>query len=565
MTTYQILEGDVRERLRDLPADSVHTCCTSPPFYNLRAYNTMPQIWGSTAPDCQHDFAEVWTPNQNCGAGVTPKPKRRDRQHLKELGERLGCGGGNRYSETAEYMNGRDGGPLPEKVDGPRGRASAFCRLCGCWKGELGSEPTPELFTANLVEVFREVRRVLRPDGLLFVNLADSFSGSGGAGGDYNAGGLREGQPKFVGTARASRAPSAKDGYGKHNYRQDDKSIRPIAPSIRPKSLIGIPQRFALAMVDDGWIWRAELPWIKRNPMPSSAGDRPSVSHEWFLMFSREEKYFWDMDAVRSRTVTPATGNTWEKRKANGTPMRYGTDAAAQSADRMGVSAAGRSYRTADMFYSGLDEAIEEQRAYLAHLEKIRADGGLLLDEGGDPMALCINTQGSSLEHYAGYPVKLVDPLIRAATSERGVCEKCGAPWVRKTKDSPAYAAIKARTDWTKQGEWVQTGSNYGKMPHQRTTAEKITTGWSASCSCNAGTVPAVVLDPFSGTASTGAAALRRGRSYVGIELNGEYAEMSRKRLASETQQVRMTFDEPDPAPEPPAVPSLFDGADLCR
>ncbi|MCA1596104.1 MAG: site-specific DNA-methyltransferase [Chloroflexi bacterium] len=408
MTSFRILEGDCRERLRELPAGSVHTCITSPPYYGLRSYGTNPQIWGGNPPDCDHLFEEVFTPNQNCGAGVTPKDKDTE----------------------------RDGGPLPCKDDGPRGRLSAFCSRCGCWRGELGSEVSPSDFVAHLVDVFAEVRRCLHPSGLLLVNLGDSYNGSGGAGGDYGPGGLKEGQPKFKPTR--------------------DRSIP-------RKSLIGIPQRFALAMVEAGWIWRAEMCWIKNNPMPSSATDRPSVAHEWFLMFSQSERYFWDMDAVRVRHVTEWIG---QKTTAIVNPDRNDGGAKCTTGDP-----AGRAYRTSDPFRAGLDEAIEEQERYLAHLRKIKERGGLLVDPEGDPFALCVNTQGSSLEHYAGYPVKLVDPLVRAG--------------------------------------------------------------------CPAG---GTVLDPFSGTGSTGVAALRNGRSYLGIELNEKYAAMSRERLEKETMQVRIPF-----------------------
>src|SRR5690606_35623218 len=112
-----------------------------------------------------------------------------------------------------------------------------------------GLEPTAEAFVGHLVAVFREARRVLRPDGTLWLNLGDSYNGSGGAGGDYNDGGLREGQPRYPG--------------------------RKVA-GLKPKDLVGIPWRVAFALQADGWWMRSDIIWAKRAPMPESVTDRPT-------------------------------------------------------------------------------------------------------------------------------------------------------------------------------------------------------------------------------------------------------------------------------------------------
>ena len=138
--------------------------------------------------------------------------------------------------------------------------------------GQLGLEPTPEEYIKKLVAVFREVRQVLRDDGTLWVNIGDSYNGSGGAGGDYNQGGLKEGQPKYPG--------------------------RDIS-GLKPKDLIGIPWMLAFALRADGWYLRQDIIWNKPNPMPESVRDRCTKAHEYIFLLSKSKEYFYDHEAIR--------------------------------------------------------------------------------------------------------------------------------------------------------------------------------------------------------------------------------------------------------------------------
>ena len=139
-------------------------------------------------------------------------------------------------------------------------------------EGQLGLEPTPEEYVSKMVEIFAEVRRVLRDDGTLWLNLGDSYNGSGGAGGDYNKGGLKEGQPKY--------GPK-------------------MAPTLKPKDLIGIPWRVAFALQADGWYLRSDIIWSKPNPMPESVTDRPTKAHEYVFLMSKSSRYYYDNEAVK--------------------------------------------------------------------------------------------------------------------------------------------------------------------------------------------------------------------------------------------------------------------------
>lgn len=138
--------------------------------------------------------------------------------------------------------------------------------------GQIGLEKIPEEYVDKLIEVFREIRRVLRKDGTVWLNLGDSYNGSRGAGGDYNKGGLKEGQPKYPG-----------------------RSI----PNLKPKDLIGIPWRVAFALQADGWYLRSDIIWHKSNCMPESVKDRPTRAHEYIFLLTKSPRYFYDAEAIK--------------------------------------------------------------------------------------------------------------------------------------------------------------------------------------------------------------------------------------------------------------------------
>lgn len=148
--------------------------------------------------------------------------------------------------------------------------------------GQIGLEESPEAYTAKLVQIFREVWRVLKDDGVMFLNLGDSYNGSGGAGGDYAAGGLKDGQPKYPG-----------------------RNVN----TLKPKDLIGIPWRVAFALQADGWYLRQDIIWAKPNPMPESVTDRCTKAHEYIFLLTKSARYYWDQEAVRENGVMQSAGS----------------------------------------------------------------------------------------------------------------------------------------------------------------------------------------------------------------------------------------------------------------
>jgi DNA modification methylase len=249
----EIIHGHALEKLSELPADSVHCCITSPPYWGLRDYKLEPQVWDGEA-GCGHEWVdETVTGELRTGKG------------LAKLGERY-RGGGKKQGEV-------------EPITAIRGQ----CRHCSAWRGSLGLEPTPELFVEHLVTVFREVRRVLRPDGVAFVNIGDSYASSPASGGERDTSGR----------------PQDKNA-GQHQRTPNREWTRP--PGLKPKDLCMIPARVALALQSDGWWLRSEIVWAKPNPMPESVTDRPTKAHEMVYLLTKSARYFWDQEAVRERS-----------------------------------------------------------------------------------------------------------------------------------------------------------------------------------------------------------------------------------------------------------------------
>jgi DNA modification methylase len=298
-----------------------------------------------------------------------------------------------------------------------------------------------------MVEVFREVRRVLRDDGTLWLNLGDSYNGSGGAGGDYASGGLKAGQPKYPG-----RRISA----------------------LKPKDLVGIPWRVAFALQADGWYLRSDIIWSKPNPMPESVTDRPTKSHEYVFLLAKQARYFYDADAVREVAAYPNDGR------------------GARSDSRRSVPGA----------------------------NCINPGYGKTSTHRNRRTVWKIPTQPTPDAHFATFPEKLVEPCIRAGTSERGACPKCGAPWRRSTSSQSSGSGDHRAVPGQNKPFTIPRGDYL-----------RSTTGWEPPCTCTGDPVPCVVLDPFGGSGTVAKVARDLGRSSILIEINPEYVQIAKKRL----------------------------------
>ena len=152
--------------------------------------------------------------------------------------------------------------------------------------GQIGLEPTPEDYVATMVAVFREVRRVLRDDGTVWLNLGDSYA--------VRRYWRRSEAVRQIGSRRRIAARISTRQAFRAEWRRHE-----VLAGLKPKDLCGIPWRVAFALQADGWYLRSDIIWAKPNPMPESVTDRPTRSHEYIFLLSKSERYFYDADAIR--------------------------------------------------------------------------------------------------------------------------------------------------------------------------------------------------------------------------------------------------------------------------
>jgi DNA modification methylase len=356
--------------------------------------------------------------------------------------------------------------------------------------GQLGLEPTPEEYVANMVAVFREVWRVLRDDGTLWLNLGDSYAGSWG---NYGA---RNGEQR-------SRIAERWHRPGYEDPRQGWEGLPPTAnvPGCKPKDLVGIPWRVAFALQADGWYLRSDIIWSKPNPMPESVTDRPTKSHEYVFLLTKQARYYYDGEAVREGFADERMGN----------PGAYNWSYANDPESGKGVRGSG-------------GPSVKLQS------EGWNADGA---KSGRNRRTVwTIATQPYSGAHFATFPEALVEPCLLAGTSERGCCPVCGKAWKRVVEKSQ-----------TEDMRWSDNGGRArANVPGQETSETSVfrtgkwnvsnTTGWLPACEHDAAPVPCVVFDPFSGSGTVGVVAQRHGRRFVGLELSMPYIRLAQERIA---------------------------------
>ena len=200
----------------------------------------------------------------------------------------------------------------PAGIKQPTLISSSFCSICGAWKGQLGLEPTPEMYIDHIVEICQEIRRVLRKDGVFFLNIGDSYVSN--PGNRTKVGGFQANPSQARAEAESPMAMNKRGGlvqsYGEwtgQKARNGDGEFKKRGMSrigirhhiLKSKDLCLIPFRLAIALQEDGWWVRSVIIWSKPNPMPESVSDRPSESHEYILMLTKSARYYFDQEAVR--------------------------------------------------------------------------------------------------------------------------------------------------------------------------------------------------------------------------------------------------------------------------
>jgi DNA modification methylase len=463
---FLLLNCDVLDGLRTLPDESVHCVVTSPPYWGLRDYGT--GLWDGGDPDCDHV------------AGST---------HLNVgFNERWGRPTGELQQEQSQERLYRN-----------------VCGKCGARRQDqqLGLEADPETYVARMVEVFREVRRVLRSDGTIWCNLGDSYAAGGGFAPDA---------PSNIARAEGDRSGAF------HGERRDTSMARVTggrkAPTgLKPKDLVGIPWQLAFALQQDGWYLRSEITWCKPNAMPESVTDRPTKATEKVFLLTRSPRYYYDPEAIR----------TEHQRDGRAITQVVGRDGSLQHRDGERWPGTGANAR----------------------------DWWL------------IATEAFADAHFATFPQELVRRCILAGTSERGCCPECGTPWERETTESTG--GVRGAAEWSR-GLTDRMALGHRKPSGQKawdSYRPPETLGWRPMCNCEktgpaegsargkvdsahmqsvqtaevggASTIPCTVLDPFLGSGTTAFVARKHGRRSIGIELNPDYCALAARRMQQQS------------------------------
>lgn len=547
---FALLPGDARAVLETLPAASVHVCVTSPPYFGLRAYaGTVPIVWGGDRA-CVH----TW--------GTIERGKRKDilPADVTKLASRTG---------TTALQDGA-------ATDGGR-----FCTGCGAWRGCLGNEPEPALYIEHLVVVLRAVRRVLRPDGLLYLNLGESFAGGGnGGGGSYARDGVRG---TFDKNARPDNRRGGLD----------------VPPGFQSGDLLGIPFRAALALQADGWIWRQTIVWAKDAPMPESVsgwrwercrrkvapgavardglggsgqsahGDtisdrtgacawepcpgcprcakndglilrtakwRPTTAHEYVFLLAPSEDYIADAEGA----AEPAAPESASRYK-----YAFGGQRSEALTEAESLGPGSRTHPIGERQFDGMRNPRSvwnlgpEPAAWDFCLGCKTFFCGQMRSEirtvraGKTKVRHCPACKATDrwVDHYALMAPALVAKCLAAIPA--AVCAACGAPWVRVVDRVRTLDGEEADLGmWRSQDPAAPSGAQ--GVGHGRIATFRHARGWRPTCACPpAPPVAPIALDPFCGAGTTGLEALRRGMRFVGIDLSPSYLALAEARLGA--------------------------------
>lgn len=346
---------------------------------------------------------------------------------------------------------------------------------------QLGLEQTVDEYITNMVKVFDEVKRILKPQGTLWLNIGDSYNGSGGSGGDYNEGGIKEGQPK----------------YGKKN-----------TPNLKPKDLVGIPWRLAFALQESGWWLRQDIIWAKPNCMPESVKDRCTKNHEYLFLLTKSANYYYDNEAIKEPVADATRTNYQSGSRPNGENKdRQDNDMASRSKDVVYTTRNKRSvWWVGPKPFKGAHFAVFPIELIEPCVLAGTSEHGCC-SECGAPWKRVVKRKGteqdSTLQQFKGMEIKHANP-------------KRGGQRANANGTVPSYIP-----------------SSYDTM------------GWKPTCDCGTtDTIPAVVFDPFGGSGTTAIAAIKHGRKAILTELNPDYVKIAEKRISDFKQEVGLNKNE---------------------
>ena len=416
--------GDCREKLKELPNNFFHTVITSPPYWGLRDYGTGKWIGGD--PNCSHI------------AGKSRNDA--DREF------------GTKETLTVQYRD--------------------VCKDCGAVRedNQIGMESSPEEYVRKIVRTFQEVKRVLRDDGTLWLNLGDSYS-SGGR------------------TSTTNQSVRGDKDYG--------VTRPPVSGSIKPKDLVGIPWRVALALQEDGWYLRQDIIWHKPNPMPESVKDRCTKAHEYIFLLSKSEQYYYDSEAIKEDCSEDNVKDFLNRKITNNKGKN-------------------------------VEGSYDEVRP---DLTRDRKDYMPTDFKRNKRSVWTVPVKPYNEAHFAVFPTSLIEPAILAGCPPK-ICSECGTPYEREmvtvevpereTRDN--MVGVIPKRDKTSR---MNSKDMKSLVQEDR--------GFTKNCSCSGSQTSAGrVLDPFGGSGTTALVADRHGRDATIIELNQKYVDIAENRLGSD-------------------------------
>ena len=361
----------------------------------------------------------------------------------------------------------------------------------GCAE-QIGLEQSPEAFVAELVAVFREVRRVLRSDGTLWLNLGDSYAN------DRKWGGSSGGKH-----AKALHGSGGKIGRCRH------------LTGLPAKNLVGIPWRVAFALQADGWILRSDIIWHKPNPMPESITDRPTKSHEYLLQFAKQPGYFNDADAIAENAVSDHdSGNSFQGRQGGAAHLPMSGGRGGQAWTREGRPQLRRAM-----------EIAREAGLTQAHFDAIRACG---LTDTGKNRATQAGTgrNDPGVQALADHAKSVLKGYYREFLSGG---RKCGVPGYHQgyTTNHTGLDGAPRGGRRNKRSVWTVATRAYREAHFAVFPPALI-----RPCVLAGSRVGDTILDPFGGSGTTGMVALEEGRKAVLCELNPAYLELICRRCS---------------------------------
>ena len=593
--TVTIMVGDVREQLRKLPDNSVHCVVSSPPYWGLRDYGVDGQLGLEATPAefiatmvaVFEEVRRVLRPDGTCfinmgdsywsgaqraaSCGTSGKVPADSIDHGCLCGNL--CDGCRKASRIGKFHTGSRLAAMPEPLqsESSRGHTVSVTDRFPTLDSSLQAAHTEAAIlgqpsSSGLGDVPLRAAPASTNQGFSLPPPASCLPIQRRADECLSCGcSLPDCDPEFSHTVacnfciaeRASVSGTVgKDALGL-------ASGHSTSAALKPKDLVMMPHRLAIALQDAGWWVRQDIVWSKPNPMPESVTDRCTKSHEYIFFLTKSAKYYYDAEAIKEPAQTWSGQAAVFDRTGPVSEHVLPGQSAAQHRQRLPGNVNPPKGQVA---YENGDDSHRTKAGLLAYAEKqrsikIKVPGGWDTDAGAHGTihregrneaeykeyvpsekrnkrsVWTMATHSFKDAHFATFPPELPETCIKAGSSQHGACSVCGTPWRRDTEstfvpqsDVSEEKGVRGAGDQKP----LDASNHRDGFPRGNTNVETI--GWSQACKCvGAHVVPCTVLDPFFGAGTTGLVADRLQRHCIGIELNPAYAEMARKRILSES------------------------------